>query len=242
MDLVLIAAAALVTAVLSAIAGLGGGVILLAVLAQFYAPVVAIPIHGGIQLVANGSRAYLLRGEIEWAAVWRAGVLMFPASMVGVLVATSIPEDATRVVLGVFVLVVAWRPSLLKWGRNNEMPANALFGVGALSGFLNTTVGVSGPVTSPMFRAFTASHAGFVATAAASQVLAHGAKVGSYFLDGFSLVDNMAVIGLGAAGVTVGSWIGSRLLGRISESQLSVIFRVVLTALALRLVVQAVFL
>ena len=49
MELVIIAFAAAATAVLSALAGLGGGIILLAVLAQFFAPVVAIPIQSSTE-------------------------------------------------------------------------------------------------------------------------------------------------------------------------------------------------
>jgi hypothetical protein len=239
MELVIIAIAAAATAVLSALAGLGGGIILLAVLAQFFAPVVAIPIHGGIQLVANGSRAYLLQGEIAWKAVLWSSVLLFPASLLGVLVATSVPEDATRVALGVFALVITWRLSLLRWRGTEQMPEQALIGVGAASGFINTTVGASGPVTSPFFRAVTVSHAAFVATAAASQVIAHISKVSAFLIDGFPIQDHLVTIAVGAAAVTVGSWIGTRLLGRVEEQYLGWIFRAVLTALAARLIVTA---
>ena len=230
---------ALVTAVISAVAGLGGGVILLSVLAQFFAPTTAIPIQGGIQLASNGSRAWLLRSGIEWSVVARASVLLLPFSLIGVYVATSIPENATRLILGVFVLVLAWRPSMLKWRGDGDLPNGAIYGIGAASGFLNTTVGASGPVTSPFLKAVTASHAAFVATAAASQVLAHSAKLVAFALGGFSLREHAPVILIGAASVTLGSLIGSRLLGRFDEQQLGRVFKVVLTVLAARLIVRA---
>lgn len=236
----MITTVALITAVLSAVAGLGGGIILLAVIAQFHAPVVAIPIHGGIQLASNGSRAAVLRAHINRGAVIRASILLFPAALLGVLVATSMPEDATRVVLGTFVLVVTWRPALLRW-RGTERPSdNVLVGVGAVSGFLNTTVGASGPVTSPFFRLYTASHTAFVATAAMAQVIAHVSKLGAFATEGFDPTDHWAVIVLGAAGVTLGSMIGTRLLGRLDESQLATILKTVLTILAIRLLAQAI--
>jgi uncharacterized membrane protein YfcA len=238
MELLIIAFAAAATAVLSALAGLGGGIILLAVLAQFFAPVVAIPIHGGIQLVANGSRAFLLRGEISWRAVLWASVLLFPASLLGVMVATAVPEDTTRAALGVLALVITWRPSLLRW-RGDRMPEPALIGVGAASGFINTTVGASGPVTSPFFRAVTVGHAAFVATAAASQVVAHISKVAAFLIDGFVIGDHVATIAVGAASVTVGSWIGTRFLGRIDDRYLGWVFKAVLTTLAVRLIATA---
>ncbi len=238
MDLVIIGGTALATGVLSSVAGLGGGLILLVVLAQFLAPTVAIPVQGGIQFVSNGSRLLLLKDHVSWSAAGWASILLFPASMVGVAVATSMPEDATRLVLGVFVLIVAWRPQLLKWRGGKPLPEKALLGVGALSGFLNTTVGASGPVTSPFFKAVTTSHMAFVATAAASQVLAHTAKLIAYMLDGFDLAEHGDTIAVGAVGVIIGTFIGTRLLGRIDEPLLNRIFKTVLTLLALRLIVR----
>lgn len=241
MELVVIAVAAILTAVLSAVAGLGGGIILLAVIAQFFPPVVAIPIQGGIQFFSNSSRAILLRGQISWSVVWRTAVLMVPASFLGVFVAASMPEDATRVVLGCFILVIVWRPSLLRWRGDGVMTERALYPVGAMSGFLNSTVGASGPFTSPFLKAVTVSHKAFVATAAASQVFAHMAKILSFStVDDFSLGDHIDVIAAGAGGVIVGSWIGTRLLGRIPELSLDRVFKAVLTALALRLVLRGV--
>ncbi len=112
--------------------------------------------------------------------------------------------------------------------------------VGAVSGFLNSTVGASGPVTSPFFRAVTATHAAFVATAAAAQVVAHSSKIVAFGLDGFPIGDYLGLIAIGAAGVTMGSLVGTRLLGGADEAQLALLFKVVLTALALRMIAQAV--
>lgn len=239
MELVLIGIAAFATSILSALAGLGGGIVLLAVLAQFYAPTIAIPIHGGIQLASNGTRAAMLRQNIHWPSVGWSSLLLFPASMLGVAVAGSMPEDTTRLILGIFVLVLALRPGLLKWRGSSTLPDQALIGVGAVSGFLNTTVGASGPVTSPFFKAVTATHTAFVATAGASQVVAHASKVAAYALDDFKLGDHLAVIGVGIACVTAGSRVGTKLLGRVDERRLNLLFKVVLVILSVRLIVRS---
>ena len=239
MELVLIGLAAFATSILSALAGLGGGILLLAVIVQFFAPTTAIPIHGGIQLASNGSRAFILREHIAWRPVAWASLLLFPASLLGAAVATWMPEQATRLAIGVFVLIVAWRPNMLKWKGSDRLPDRAMIPVGAVSGFLNSTVGASGPVTSPFFKAVTAGHIAFVATAGASQVLAHLSKIVAFSFEGFSPLNHVAVIGVGAGGVILGSWVGTRLLGRISEQHLNTLFKLVLTALAVRMIGQA---
>jgi len=242
LEIVVVGVAALLTSILSAVAGLGGGVILLLVIAQFVAPTIAIPIQGAIQLVSNGSRAALLRSQISWPVVGWASILLFPASLLGVAVATSLPEDVVRLALAAFVLVLAWRPDLLKSNARSRTPDDAKFmlvGVGAASGLLNSTVGASGPVTSPFLKAVTASHKAFVASAAMTQVLAHISKLVAFSAQGWSISDYWNTIAVGVAGVIVGSWIGTRLLDRVSEANLDLLFKVVLTALAARVIFSA---
>jgi uncharacterized membrane protein YfcA len=240
-ELVVIGIAAVLTSILSAVAGLGGGVILLLVIAQFVAPTTAIPIQGAIQLVSNGSRAALLRINIEWRVVGWSSLLLLPASLLGVTLATAVPDDAIRLALAAFVLILAWRPQLLKGSPSTAEGdrRGMLLGLGAASGLLNTTVGASAPVTSPFFRAVTATHVAFVATAAATQVAAHITKLIAFSANGWNITEHLDMIGVGVVGVVVGSWIGTRLLDRIPTDRLDSIFKAVLTTLAIRLIVSA---
>ncbi len=238
MDLIVVGLVALITAIISAVAGLGGGIILLAVLAQFRVPIVAIPIHGAIQLVSNGFRTVLLRRDINWSAVAYGSILIVPAALVGVQVASSLPADATRAAMACFILIAAWRPGWLGWDRPGRTE-RGLIPVGALSGFLSATVGASGPVVSPFYRALTVSHRAFVATAGCTQVLSHLAKLGGFAIDGFNPLDEIALIAVGIGGVLVGTFIGTRLLHKANERLLAQLFRVTLTALAIRLLTVA---
>ena len=64
-ELVVLGVAALATAALTAVAGAGGGMVLLIVILQFVDPLVAIPAHGVIQLFSNGTRAVTLRADVD---------------------------------------------------------------------------------------------------------------------------------------------------------------------------------
>lgn len=236
MIILLIALAAVATGVLSTVAGLGGGVILLAILAQFYSPTIAIPIQGGVQFVSNGSRAIMLREHVEWPVAGWASVLLLPASFAGVAVATSVPEQATQIALGLFLLIVTWRPTWLRWRSEGSLPRKALLAVGAASGFLNSTVGASGPFTSHFFKAATASHVAFVATAATTQIVAHTSKLIAFVVDGFEFRQYVAVMAAGALGTVIGTRIGGKLLHRIDDRHLTTLFSIVLTGLAIRLI------
>jgi len=240
MEIAVVGLVALITSVISALAGLGGGIILLAVIAQFHVPATAIPIHGAIQLASNGSRSTMLRASINWRAVAYGSLLIVPGVAAGVAVATRVPADATRVAMAVFILVATWWPALLRWDQPGRTE-RSMIPVGAVSGFLSSTVGASGPVVSPFYRAVTVNHQAFVATAGATQVLSHGAKLAGYGIDGFAFSDHLDLIGIGIAGVLGGTWIGTNLLHRANERHLAWLFKVTLTTLALRLLYQVLF-
>ena len=61
---------------------------------------------------------------------------------------------------------------------------------------------------------------------------------GAFTSEGFAIADHLGVMALGAVGVSLGTVIGTRLLGRLDEAQLATILKAVLTILAFRLIFQ----
>ena len=90
------------TSIISGILGMAGGLLLLVALLVRLEPVVAIPIHGIVQLVSNGSRAWFLRREVRWGAVLRFAWPLVPAG----------------VLCGAFVIVRSQRRSRRAPGAN----------------------------------------------------------------------------------------------------------------------------
>ena len=58
------------TALMTSIAGAGGGTVLLAAMLQFMNPAEAIPVHGVIQLSSNMTRTWLLRKYVNWKIIF----------------------------------------------------------------------------------------------------------------------------------------------------------------------------
>jgi uncharacterized protein len=76
----------LVTAFISGIFGMAGGLILMGVLAAILPVATAMVVHGAVQMVSNGYRAFLWRKYIDWRVFGRyalgaAGGLSRPAAM-----------------------------------------------------------------------------------------------------------------------------------------------------------------
>ena len=240
MELVALAVAALASATMSGVVGFGGGVILLGVLLLFLDPLEAIPVHGAIQIFSNSARSIRLRAHIDRRIVAHHVVLLVPGSVLGLLVASSVPVDFGRPMIGVFALVATWRPAWITPRLERPLPARSFLGVGALQGFVNVPLGATGPLVTPFFKVSTTTRYGFVATFAAAQTVGHLVKVGLFGLDGFDFVDHGPAVLVGAASVVAGTMLGTWLLGRVSEDRFRVIFMTALTVVSVRLIVNSV--
>ena len=132
--------AAFATAMLSAVAGFGGAILLLPVFVAVFGIRDAIPILTVAQLVSNGSRVWFNRTEIVLPIVGWFALGAVPLAIVGgVLFATAPLSGLTRL-LGVFLLLlVAWR----RFRPAPSAPTLRPFTlIGAASGFGSALLGV----------------------------------------------------------------------------------------------------
>jgi uncharacterized membrane protein YfcA len=239
-ELVLLTLVALATSVLSAVVGFGGGVLLLAALASVIDPLAAIMVQGAIQLAGNTTRAHAHHRRIEWPVVAKLTVLVVPGSVLGLLVARNLDADALRALMGGFVLLVTWWPAATA-GLAHRVGSPTLVAAGAITGFGNVTVGATGPLLAPFFRAATADRLAFVGTFAAAQTLGHMIKLVTLSAGGAaSITDHLPLMTAGIVAVIIGTRIGTRVLHRVSEQRFGQIQRVALSVLALRLLAGAV--
>ncbi|MGE0708879.1 MAG: TSUP family transporter [Planctomycetota bacterium] len=104
-----LALAVYLTATLSAIVGMAGGMTLLVVMLQWLDPMIALPLHGAVQLVSNGARTAIQREHVDWGIVGRFGLLLLPAGYVGLVLARSLDRGLLLAAIGVMVLAVTLR-------------------------------------------------------------------------------------------------------------------------------------
>ncbi|HEY8494315.1 MAG TPA: sulfite exporter TauE/SafE family protein [Myxococcota bacterium] len=236
----LLTAIAVGTSIVSGVMGLAGGMLLLAVMLHWLDPLVAIPVHGVVQLVSNASRAWFQRAHVHWGAVGRFAWPLLPAGALGLWLLRAIPPETARFAIGGFVLLATWAPGVLRiGGRAGGDPRRALPLGGALVGFVSTTIGATGPLLAPFVLALGLAPPATVGTIAACQVLQHGVKLALFGAAGFDFAAfALPALALCAAAI-VGSALGARLLDRVPERAFRTAVRLVLTALALRLLADA---
>jgi uncharacterized membrane protein YfcA len=241
-DLALLSAVAFATSILSAIVGMAGGLVLLSVMLLYLDPLVAIPLHGVVQLVANGSRAWVQRRHVDRGIALRYGALLLPMGFAGLALARRIPPDGTRLAIGAFALMATWVPGWLMLGAHPEaVDRNRRFVLlGGVVGFLNTTLGATGPLIAPFFLNLGLGRQALVGTKAVCQLLGHLAKALVFGAAGFAYWQWAGPLALLCATGVIGTAVGSRILDRVDERRFVILYKTVLTATALKLVFDAV--
>lgn len=239
-QLAVLAVATLLTSMLSAIVGMAGGITLLAVMLLFFEPLVAIPLHGVIQLVSNGSRTWIQRRHVRRGIVWPYALPLLPMAFLGLALAQALPPALVRVLIAIFVLAATWAPGRLMLGAHPERvePSRRFLLLGSVVGVLNMTVGATGPLIAPFFLDLGLSRQQIVGTKAACQALGHLAKVAVFGVVGFAFLPELPLLALLSALTVAGTWLGSRLLDRVSERAFVRLYKAVLTLIALRLVFE----
>jgi len=198
---------------LTAAIGIGGGLLMLATLAQVLPAKAIIPIHGAVQVGSNAGRALVMLKNVHWdILLWFCAGSIIGAIGGGKLV-INLPLDFIRGLLGSFILFTVWGPKTVNLVKNRTTLAIG----GLLSTFLTMFVGATGPFVIVMVRSFSMGKLGLFATSAASLIIQHSLKV--------------LVFGL----------LGFEILLTIDEQRFKWWLNVVLSVLALRLVWVAIF-
>ena len=234
----ILGALAFATSTLTAVIGLGGGIVLLSVMLLYFEPLTAIPLHGAIQLFSNSSRAVIQRRSVDLGILARFAVPLLPFGIAGLLLAQNLPGEAVRLVIGLFVLAATWTPRVLLLGMHPESlhPRRRFYGLGAVIGFLNVTIGATGPLQGPFFLNLDLTRQGVVGNFAACQTLGHLVKIVLFAAAGFAFAEYVLPLAGLAVSVVAGSWVGSQILERVNERVFTWLYRVVLTLVAVRLV------
>ena len=223
------------SSMLTAVVGIGGGMLLLAVMPVVLPPLAVVPLHGVVQLLSNASRSLFGSREV----VWR----ILPAFMVGVVLGgffgtrlvQAIPARYLPIPLGLFILLLTWLPNLKE---QLQLPGK-FFGLGLAQGSLTLLLGATGPLNMPVLLRQGYSGGQVITTHALMMTIVHLMKVIAFGLLGFVFSAHLILLGGMSCAVIGGSWIGTKLRHRFPEQLLKRILKVLVTLFALRMIFQA---
>ncbi|MYD44582.1 MAG: TSUP family transporter [Gammaproteobacteria bacterium] len=233
-------AAVFVTSLLSGVMGmLGGYLLILAFLAVL--PVgSAMILHGIVQGVANGSRFWFLKQHSRWDVM--------PAVFVGGTVAASVIALTAVVPDAALVMIVAGSVTLLgesigKKFRVDVRKPTIGFLCGCVVVVTQIFAGFAGPVLDSFFRHSSFNRFEVVATKAFIQSIGHLIKIFYYLLATHKIAEelhpliNPWFMLLAIVVALLGTWVGTKLLNRVSEASFNQWTRVIVVALAIATIV-----
>lgn len=211
--------ATLVTAFISGIFGMAGGLILMGVLTALLPVATAMIVHGAIQMVSNGWRAWLLRKQINWVIFARYAAGSVGAVLLLVLLAWRPDKTVVYLLLGLTPLMV-WVPrKIIDLDIQKRGQAEA---AGFIVQALNTLAGVAGPLLDLFFVRTDMTRQAIVATKSATQVLAHLVKIAFWSLPILAAAGEIYIPPLWLFALAIplsmtGTWLGSLVLERMSD-------------------------
>ena len=232
----LLCGVALLSSLVTASLGAGGGLLLLGVMTMFLPVASAIPLHGTIQLGSNASRTALLARHVRGAILlaFAGGALVGAAAGSQVLV--RLPEAWLQLILGGFILALAWVPLPRLRGGSSAGTVAA----GALTTALTLFVGATGPLVAAFFHALRLDRLTHVGTFSACMLVQHAAKIAVFGLAGFAFGPYLPLLAAMLACAFIGTWLGRKVLVRLGDARFHRVLAGLLTLLALRLLYQGV--
>jgi len=214
-----ILATVLVTSFISGIFGMAGGIIFMGVLAALVPVATAMIIHGAVQMVSNGYRAFLWRRHIDWH-IFRRYALGSATAVLLLFVLSWRPDKQTVYVLLGCVAMLVWLPkTLLDLDIQKRGHAE---GAGFIVQALNTMAGVAGPLLDQFFVRTSMTRHAIVATKAVTQVLAHAVKIAFWSVPvihaaGMAALPPWWLILAAAPLSMLGTTLGGKVLDRMSD-------------------------
>ena len=211
-------ATAFLTATLSGVFGMAGGLVLMGALAWVLPVSAAFVTHGILQLVANGWRAVLHRQHIKWTVTaWFIIATLLGAGFVS-LFSLAPTRPLLFLLLGLVPMLV-WLPK--GWLQLDAAKRSHALIFGTVASILNLTAGVAGPFLDTLFVRTGLNRHEIVATKAAIQSLNHLAKIAVY---GSILASSSSVamppwwlFALAIPASMLGTTAGGQILDRISD-------------------------
>lgn len=231
---ILLVVTAGLTSLFTASFGAGGGVMLLGVMAQILPPQLIIPLHGVVQLGSNAGRSAMSWRHIDWLLIgtFLPGAIL--GALIGQFVLVALEPSAMYLSIAGFILFLCWGPKLPKLvlGKFGTVLA------GGITTFLTLFVGATGPLVAAFIKQVFVDRFRTVATFATAMSLQHVLKIAIFEQAGFPISPWLPLLLCMVISGAIGTWIGLKVLRKVSDHHFNRIFNIILTLLAVRLIWQ----
>lgn len=229
LDFYLLILASFATSLMTAALGVGGGIVLIVLMALLVPPAALIPIHGIIQVGSNGGRVAIMAKDVVWQPILPFLIGSLIGAIAGGLIAVQLPNWLFQLGLGTFILVVVF-------AKLPPIQQKYIFAGGIISSFLTMFFGATGNFIAAMVKTMNLEPLPHVATHSMMMTFQHLIKVVVFGIIGFNFAPYVWLV----AGMLIsgffGTVIGRQFLIRAGQHYFKPVLNTILALAACRLI------
>ena len=232
-DEILLGIISFFTSTIAGVVGLGGGMILIAVLPSFLPINAIVPVHGLTQMSSNLSRAIFGWRDVKVEVIpkFLIGSILGVSFFAGILYFISL--EYVPLFIGLYILLSLWST---KFNEKIERFESYVL-IGFVQSGLSIVVGATGPIaTTLLVKDYNDKHT-VIATAAALKSITHTLKVFAFMIFGFVFFEYIGVLTGMIIGAVAGSWAGTKLRDVIDGKKFMIALKVLLSLMAIKLII-----
>jgi len=204
---------AIAAGMLTTIAGVGGGQVLLLGLAWMWDPRSALTVTGPALLIGNAHRLTLFRAHLQPRLVLPYVLGALPGSLLGGALAVQVPSSVLELAM---IVMAGLAAAKVLFGWKLTAPPGALAPGGLVVGAVAATGGGAGLLGGPLLLSAGLTGRRYIAAGAAGALSMHIGRLTAYSAAGWV---SLSTLGTGlalAVGIVTGNAIGKRLRGHIN--------------------------
>lgn len=210
-----ITAAALGAGIIQAVTGFGSAIFLMLFVPYFYNMVAASAIASSISMGLGITLAWRFRKHIQWRVCAFPAVVYMLCSVAGIQIIGSIDLDALTMAFGIFLVVLAvYFMTVSKKLSVTAGPVSATV-CSVISGVTSGLFGIGGPLMAVYFASAARGKESYIANIQFVFALSNVVSFFTRISKGIYTFDLIPVTLLGFAGITLGKYIGLRILDRL---------------------------
>jgi uncharacterized membrane protein YfcA len=221
------------TSTVAGIVGIGGGMMLIAILPSFLPLNALIPVHGLTQMSSNFSRAVFGYKDVQYEVIpkFLFGSIFGIALFASILYFISL--EYVPLFIGVYILLSLWSKKFNEKIKRYE----SYFLAGFFQTGLSIVVGATGPLTMTLLLKDYDDKDKVVATGAALMSITHTLKVFVFMFFGFVFFDYIGILTAMIIGAIAGSYAGTKLRDKIDGKKFLMFLKVLLSLLAIKVII-----
>lgn len=226
---------ALVCEILGTLAGFGSSVMFVPLANFFYSASLVLSLTSILHVFSNTSKIWLFWKYIDWKLCWLYGIPSLLLTILGAQLTKQHPSTHIEWALAIFLIFFSTLLLIFPHLKLKAAPSTAILS-GAMAGFLAGFMGTGGAIRGMSLVAFNLGKNAFVGTSAAIDFGVDLSRMIIYFRHGFFDLNYLSYVPLLLLASFLGSYLGKKLLNRISQEYFRKIVLVLILCIGIAMI------